>query len=232
MAINLKDFQRGRLRHFAKYALVSVVATLTSLTTLGLLVGLGGWSSVWANVLATSVGTVPSFELNRRWVWSPARPTGPPGPGCPVLRTLARRASRLHHCRAHRRGCDDLLEQARAHGCGRGSQFRLVRGAVALSIRLVRQGPLQEERAASERESTPTPNPQCAATASARSTAPPEAFRPCPPSGTLHCAASLDTGSCLAIVGPDVAVPGAPRVSAGLQRTLGSFRVLSLTMPS
>jgi putative flippase GtrA len=70
MAINLKDLQRGRLRHFAKYALVSVVATLTSLTTLGLLVGLGGWSSVWANVLATSVGTVPSFELNRRWVWS------------------------------------------------------------------------------------------------------------------------------------------------------------------
>jgi putative flippase GtrA len=70
MANNLKDFERGRLRHFAKYALVSVVATLTSLTTLGLLVGLGGWSSVWANVLATSVGTVPSFELNRRWVWS------------------------------------------------------------------------------------------------------------------------------------------------------------------
>ena len=23
----------------------------------------------WANVVATAVGTVPSFELNRRWVW-------------------------------------------------------------------------------------------------------------------------------------------------------------------
>src|SRR5205085_1611534 len=23
----------------------------------------------WANVAATAVGTVPSFELNRRWVW-------------------------------------------------------------------------------------------------------------------------------------------------------------------
>ncbi len=68
--MNLKDFPRGRLRHFAKYALVSVVATLTSLTILGLLVGVCGWPSVWANVLATAIGTVPSFELNRRWVWS------------------------------------------------------------------------------------------------------------------------------------------------------------------
>jgi len=70
MAINLKDLQRGRRRHFAKYALVSVVATMTSLTILGLLVGVCGWSSVWANVIATAIGTVPSFELNRRWVWS------------------------------------------------------------------------------------------------------------------------------------------------------------------
>ncbi len=70
MAINPTASWRAQLLHFAKYALVSVVATATSLTTLGLLVGLGGWSSVWANVLATVVGTVPSFELNRRWVWS------------------------------------------------------------------------------------------------------------------------------------------------------------------
>jgi putative flippase GtrA len=70
MAINLKGPQPGRRRHFAKYALVSVVATVTSLTILGLLVGVCGWSSVWANVLATAIGTVPSFELNRRWVWS------------------------------------------------------------------------------------------------------------------------------------------------------------------
>ena len=24
----------------------------------------------WANVVATAAGTVPSFELNRRWVWN------------------------------------------------------------------------------------------------------------------------------------------------------------------
>ena len=54
MEINLNVLHRGRLRHFVKYALVSVVATLTSLTMLGLLVGVYGWSSVWANVLATA----------------------------------------------------------------------------------------------------------------------------------------------------------------------------------
>jgi putative flippase GtrA len=70
MAITLNDLHQGRLRHFAKYVLVSVVATVTSLTTLGLLVGICGWSSVWANLVATAIGTMPSFELNRRWVWS------------------------------------------------------------------------------------------------------------------------------------------------------------------
>jgi putative flippase GtrA len=27
-------------------------------------------SAGWANVVATGVGTIPSFELNRRWVWA------------------------------------------------------------------------------------------------------------------------------------------------------------------
>jgi putative flippase GtrA len=27
-------------------------------------------SAAWSNVIATAVGTIPSFELNRRWVWS------------------------------------------------------------------------------------------------------------------------------------------------------------------
>lgn len=52
-----------------RYASVSAVATTTSLTVLGLAVGLIGMAAGWANVLATTVGTVPSFELNRRWVW-------------------------------------------------------------------------------------------------------------------------------------------------------------------
>jgi putative flippase GtrA len=48
---------------------VSAIATVTTLSVLGLLVGVAGFPAVWANVIATACGTVPSFELNRRWVW-------------------------------------------------------------------------------------------------------------------------------------------------------------------
>jgi putative flippase GtrA len=58
------------MHRFVRYGSVSAVSTVTSLTVLGLLVGVFGLSAVWANVIATIVGTVPSFELNRRWVWS------------------------------------------------------------------------------------------------------------------------------------------------------------------
>ena len=52
-----------------RYSAVSGISTVTSLTVLGVLVGIFGVDAVVANVLATAVGTVPSFELNRRWVW-------------------------------------------------------------------------------------------------------------------------------------------------------------------
>ncbi len=48
---------------------VSVVTTLLSLTTLGTLTAGFGMQAWRANVLATAAGTVPSFELDRRWVW-------------------------------------------------------------------------------------------------------------------------------------------------------------------
>ena len=57
------------LRKLLRYGAVSVVATTTSLSVLGILVGTRTASPVWANVIATAAGTVPSFELNRRWVW-------------------------------------------------------------------------------------------------------------------------------------------------------------------
>jgi putative flippase GtrA len=56
----------GRL---LRYAAVSAIATSLSLTILGVLVASGTTSAGWANMIATGVGTVPSFELNRRWVW-------------------------------------------------------------------------------------------------------------------------------------------------------------------
>jgi putative flippase GtrA len=52
-----------------RYATVSAIATTVSLTILGLLVATGAMSAGWANIIATAVGTIGSFELNRRWVW-------------------------------------------------------------------------------------------------------------------------------------------------------------------
>jgi len=59
-----------RLATLLRYCAVSGVATGTSLVTLGILVGIVGTNATLANVVATAVGTVPSFELNRRWVWA------------------------------------------------------------------------------------------------------------------------------------------------------------------
>ncbi|HSS08396.1 MAG TPA: GtrA family protein, partial [Acidimicrobiales bacterium] len=52
-----------------RYATVSAISTAVSLTILGTLVATNATTAGWANVVATAVGTVPSFELNRRWVW-------------------------------------------------------------------------------------------------------------------------------------------------------------------
>ncbi|MCU1491952.1 MAG: hypothetical protein JWM85_3357 [Acidimicrobiaceae bacterium] len=70
MPVDFSPSQRSRIRRLAKYASVSLVSTATSLTILGVLVGGFGFPAVWANVIAIALGTVPSFELNRRWVWS------------------------------------------------------------------------------------------------------------------------------------------------------------------
>jgi putative flippase GtrA len=63
-------FLPARWRQLIRYAGVSIIATVTGLTVLGLLVGIAGVGVVAANLIATAAGTVPSFELNRRWVWS------------------------------------------------------------------------------------------------------------------------------------------------------------------
>jgi putative flippase GtrA len=59
-----------RLRQLLRYSAVSLVATTTSLIVLGTLVSFRWVTPGWANVIATGVGTIPSFELNRRWVWA------------------------------------------------------------------------------------------------------------------------------------------------------------------
>jgi putative flippase GtrA len=48
---------------------VSVIVTTLSLTMLGVLVGVVHMAAVPANVVTTLVASVPSYVLNRRWVW-------------------------------------------------------------------------------------------------------------------------------------------------------------------
>jgi putative flippase GtrA len=57
------------MRRLVRYGAVSLISTAVSLTVLGVLVAANSVTAGWANVIATAVGTVPSFELNRRWVW-------------------------------------------------------------------------------------------------------------------------------------------------------------------
>lgn len=61
--------RRAQLGKLWRYAMVSVAASITTMTVLGSLVGLIAFPAGWSNVLATAAGTALSFELNRRWVW-------------------------------------------------------------------------------------------------------------------------------------------------------------------
>lgn len=65
---------RSRLARLVRYGSVSAVSTATGLTVLGMLVGVFGVQANCANVIAVAVGTVPSFMLNRRWVFSYSAP--------------------------------------------------------------------------------------------------------------------------------------------------------------
>jgi putative flippase GtrA len=70
MFSDIPPARRVSIRRFARYCSVSGVSTVTSITVLGLLVGVLDMQAIWANVIATTIATIPSFELNRRWVWA------------------------------------------------------------------------------------------------------------------------------------------------------------------
>ena len=59
----------SRVARFVRYGTVSAISTTVSMTVLGVLVFTRAAAPAWANLIATAAGTVPSFELNRRWVW-------------------------------------------------------------------------------------------------------------------------------------------------------------------
>jgi len=56
-------------KKLVRYTLVSIISVIISQIVLVILVGLVKWSAGISNIVATAVGTVPSYELNRRWAW-------------------------------------------------------------------------------------------------------------------------------------------------------------------
>jgi putative flippase GtrA len=64
------DPQRLKL---ARFLGTSAIATSTTIVVLALLIGGAGLGDVPATLAATSIGSIPAFELCRRWVWSDSR---------------------------------------------------------------------------------------------------------------------------------------------------------------
>lgn len=69
-APSLLHFARTQFdRKPVRYSMVSVVAVLVSQTALLVCTLLLGMEPVPANMVAVAVGSVPSYTLNRMWVW-------------------------------------------------------------------------------------------------------------------------------------------------------------------
>ena len=75
MATSLGAFTRAQFdRKPVRYSLVSVVAVGVSQLVLILCNGVLGWSAVASNFTAVSIGCIPSYVLNRSWVWGKRGP--------------------------------------------------------------------------------------------------------------------------------------------------------------
>jgi putative flippase GtrA len=69
IAQSLIELAKGRGRKPLLYSAVSVIAVVTSQVTLVICHAVLGMSAEWSNIIAVAAGTVPSYELNRSWVW-------------------------------------------------------------------------------------------------------------------------------------------------------------------
>src|SRR4051812_42735748 len=59
------QFDRKPLR----YAAVSAIAVCCSPAVLGICSAVIGMSPVWSNITAVTLGCIPSYTLNRYWLW-------------------------------------------------------------------------------------------------------------------------------------------------------------------
>src|SRR3954453_11727145 len=56
-------------KKMVRYTAVSIISVVVSQIVLFILFGVFHWTAKSANILATAVGTIPSYELNRKWAW-------------------------------------------------------------------------------------------------------------------------------------------------------------------
>ncbi len=56
-------------RKLFRYSMASVVALAVSNVCLLIFYGAAGLSAVTASTLATAIGAIPSYEMNRKWAW-------------------------------------------------------------------------------------------------------------------------------------------------------------------
>jgi putative flippase GtrA len=60
---------RTRYEKPIKYGMVSAVAVVTGQTVLIVCSAILDFEPIWANVTSVMIGTIPSYLLNRAWVW-------------------------------------------------------------------------------------------------------------------------------------------------------------------
>jgi putative flippase GtrA len=57
-------------KHLVKYTMVSVISTMVSFGVLFIVFGvLKVWGAIASTVFANAAATIPSYYLNRKWVW-------------------------------------------------------------------------------------------------------------------------------------------------------------------
>src|SRR5687768_15644647 len=56
-------------KKLVRYTMVSIISVIFSQIILAMMFGVFHWTARSANIMATAVGTVPSYELNRKWAW-------------------------------------------------------------------------------------------------------------------------------------------------------------------
>jgi putative flippase GtrA len=65
---------RPIVRKLFKYSMVSVVGVITGQSTLIFCKAVLGWPGVASNLMAVTTGSIPSYLLNRYWVWQKSGP--------------------------------------------------------------------------------------------------------------------------------------------------------------